>query len=289
MAETVNIFTPLGIRFWDSVLDRQVSDNLIVKAYPGSAPGAVVDAFRTASGVYAFQGLPGMHEIERYEGDDFLLPTPAKPFIIEVKDKLKRFLPMVFKVKLPLSYTGVYQGKEFAPDSGSPPSMEDLPGIFLVSAPTRTPLTGLAVIHATLVEKNANKPAAFAVMEVKVEGEETRYGIADHRGCITIMFPYPTFKVPLSSSPPANIIQQEWELIIRVYYGPGELKYPDNMNIPYLEEIAKQGQGGIWTDLSKLNSDEQSTEVLTFGKELILKTGNALKSVLLIDAAKSSP
>ncbi len=275
MAERVNIFTPLGIRFWDSVLDKQVSGNLIVKAYPGSAPGPVVDAFRTASGIYAFQGLPGMLEIERYEGDGIPLPPPSKSFIIEVKDKLKRFLSMVFAVELPLSYKGVYRGKEFAPDSGSPPSVENLPAFYLVSAPTRTPLPGLAVIHATLVDQNAKKPAAFAVMEVEVEGEETRYGIADDRGCITIMFPYPTFKVPLSNSPPANTIGQDWELIFRVYYGPGKLECPNNMNIPYLDEIAKQEQVKQWT------------EVLTFGKELILKTGGAEKAVLLIQAAKS--
>ena len=58
MAERVTQFTPLGIRFWDSVLDKQVSDHLLIKAYPTAGFRPVINAFRTASGIYAFQGLP---------------------------------------------------------------------------------------------------------------------------------------------------------------------------------------------------------------------------------------
>ncbi|HLP57643.1 MAG TPA: hypothetical protein VK186_02380, partial [Candidatus Deferrimicrobium sp.] len=64
MFEQVNTFTPLGIRFWDSALDRQVGDHLLVKAYPVHGYGSPVHAFRSASGIYAFQGLPGLREIE---------------------------------------------------------------------------------------------------------------------------------------------------------------------------------------------------------------------------------
>lgn len=302
MNEKITIFTLLGIRFRDSVLDKQVSDNLIVRAFPGSGSGPVVNAFRTASGVYAFQGLPGMHDIETYEGDS--VPGPPlsgkKSFIIEIKDKLRRFLPVVFTVKLPLPYNGVYLSGGEDGVTETPPSGSNPPAFYLFSAPTRTVSCGLAAIRATLVEQSTRKPAAYAMMEVRVEEEEVTnkwYGIADDRGCITVLFPYPSIKISLNTSPPADtdtlLYQHEWKLTIRVRYAPAELSYPVDMKIPLLESILKQSPGVIWTVRAEAPVidayvSEWST-VLTFGQELILRTEGVEKSELWIDAGTSPP
>ncbi len=272
MEEKVSVFTPLGIRFWDPVLDRQVDDYLIVKAYPGSGSGPVVDAFRTASGVYAFQGLPGLREVEFCHRDGV---PPEKPFIIEVKDKLRRFLPVIFEVELPLPYRGIYRSVDDSPESQQ---------FYLLSAPTRTVSAGLAVIHGALVEKTTGEPAAYAVMEVDVEssngGEDLGkwYGMADERGCISILFPYPDMEVSLSKSPPSSspvpLEQQEWQLTIQVRYAPGDLRYPTAVNIeteiPLLESILNQSEGRIWTDSDSF-VNQWSTELI-FGEALILTT-----------------
>lgn len=301
MAERVTNFTPLGIRFWDSVSDKQVSDHLMIKAYPVTGFRPVINAFRTASGIYAFQGLPGMREIENDDSDGVpAVPLSGKKsFFIEVKDELERFLPIVFKVELPLPELGVYLYGGAVSVTGSPPlsSAGNPPGFYLFSAPTRTVSPGLAVIYATLEEESTGDPAAHAVIEAQVQGEDTSankwYGIADEKGCISILLPYPSIKVSLSNSPPESTAEllkdQQWQLTLRVRYAPAELTYPTNGNdikIPYLESILKQSAGVIWTDLPGASKD-QWTEMLTFGKELILKTREAKKPVLLIDVAAS--
>jgi hypothetical protein len=155
----------------------------------------------------------------------------------------------------------------------------------------------LAVIYATLKEESTGDPAAHAVIEAQVEGEDTSankwYGIADEKGCISILLPYPSIKVSLSNSPPESTVEllkdQQWQLTLRVRYAPAELTYPNNrgnIKIPYLDSILKQSAGVIWTDWPGA-SVNQWTEMLTFGRELILKTRGVEKTELLIDTAAS--
>ena len=286
--------TPLGIRFWDSAQDRQVNDNLAVKAYPVKGTGPVVCAFRSASGVYGFQGLPGMRAVEFGEDNG-----DKKSFFIEVTDTLNRFLPAVFTIELPLDYDGVYLSDD-TPLPGSSPGTPNPPGFYLFSAPARGVSPGMAAIHATLIEQATKEPAAFAVMEVAVEssgGENMGkwYGIADERGCLSILFPYPAMEVSLSQSPPVgpslSLDRQEWQLTIQVRYEPAKLSYPSNINIengiPLLESILNQSAGVIWTQgpVSPVTGSyvDQWSTVLTFGKALILKTAGVEKSELWID------
>jgi len=291
MTEYQSTVTALGIRFWDLVSDGQVRDNLVVNAYPVLGAGAVKTvkrAFRTASGVYAFQGLPGMRAVEFDEGSG-----GPRSFYIEVRDKLNRYLPTVFQADLPLNYSGLYLSDDTALP-GSSPGSPNPPGFYLFSAPTRTVTPGLAVIHAALIEKATGEPAAYAVLEVDVEsngGEDMGkwYGISDERGCISILFPYPDMEVTLSQSSPASpaipLDRQEWQLTIQVHYAPGTLTYPANTamedRIPLLESILAQSAGGIWTESGTFVN--QWSTVLTFGEALILTTEGVDRSELWID------
>ena len=299
MVEYYTTVTALGIRFWDMTLDRQVSDNLVVKAYPVLGTGPVVSAFRSASGIYGFQGLPGMQAIELKKSDNEGIGVPGSPpfmksFYIEVTDKLNRFLPVIFTVELPLPYP-VYLSDDPVFSGGSPGSGNP-PGFYLFSSPSRTVSPGLAAIHAALVEQATGRPAAYAVLQVDVQGAGGEnvgilYGIADERGCISILFPYPDMEVSLSGSPPPNspdsLEQQEWQLTLQVRYEPGELKTPDNINIepkiPLLKEIFNQKEGKIWTKKPADEPDENLSTVLTFGEPLILRTKGVEKSELWID------
>lgn len=298
MTEFHSTVTALGIRFWDPVSDGQVRDNLVAKAYPVLGTGPVKTAFRTASGVYAFQGLPGLQAVELKESDDEDAGIPDTPsftrsFYIEVTDKLNRYLPTVFQADLPLSYDGLYLSDDTALP-GSSPGSPNPPGFYLFSAPSRTVTPGLAAIHTTLIDRTAGEPAAYAVLEVDVESTGgvdmgKWYGISDERGCISILFPYPDMEVSLSQSPPASpsvpLAEQEWQLTVQVRYAPDELTYPTNINmegdIPLLESILAQSAGGIWTGLDTFVN--QWSTVLTFGEALILTTEDVDKSELWID------
>lgn len=280
--EKITIFTPLGIRFWDPVQKVQITDNLTVRAIPEDTRYPIVNAFRTASGIYAFQGLPGLHGIEYPENKR--KPNLTKSFIIDIKDNLNRFLPVIFSVSLPLSYKGIY----LTYSQNSLP-LDDLPGFFLFSAPTRSISSGIAAVRGQLIVKSTNLPAAHAVLEVQVDGKKW-YGIADDRGCIAVMFPYPAFLSKLMASPsnerlPLSLNQQHWNLTIRVRYAQDVLKYPQGINIPYLSSILNQPLGLIWSTIERY-APEMSLNLI-FDQENILHTGGLSESIMWIDTGTS--
>ena len=163
--EELEVFTPLGIRFWDLTRDVAVSEGLQVTIRPPERPDLARQAFQTPSGIYAFRNLPGLRHVEASDPD---LPAGVHPvdgsppqgqrFIVEVEDRLRRFLPVTFAVDLP--HRGIYPTRPL----GSPPG-DGLPGFFLFSAPSRAILADTAVLRAQLVERlpgGQTRPAAYA-------------------------------------------------------------------------------------------------------------------------------
>src|SRR5262245_50957031 len=99
--EKISVYTPLGIRFWDLAGDVAVVDGLEVTARPPGAPQLTRRAFQTASGVYAFRDLPGLRSQEASNpelaaGVHPIAGTPLARFVIDVRDRLQRFLPATF-------------------------------------------------------------------------------------------------------------------------------------------------------------------------------------------------
>jgi hypothetical protein len=286
--ERVTIFTPLGIRFWDAAKDVPVKDGLMVTARSGTAPYSVVSAFRTRSGVYAFQGLPGLRHLEYPdEGGPLALSPPAgKRFLIEVTDTEGRYLPVTFGVDVP--YQGIFpSGAPTSPPGNKPP------GFYLFSAPTRTVTPELAAVRAQLEDRATQKPAGHAVLEIQAPGDQTWYGLADERGCIAVLFPYPTFTSPLHGSPPAPSPPegdgQSWHLNIRVRYSPPVLSLPPGGSLPYLQSILSQAPGSIWSSVAVPYGQPLSwvSAELFFGQELVLRTD--ARSTLVISAGASPP
>lgn len=293
-SEYRTLFTPLGIRFWDSVLDTQVSDNLEVTAVPLIGDSLPTRAFRTPSGVYAFQGLPQLSDIESFNSDGIppVDESEKKTFIIQVSDILNRFLPVVFSVRLPLSYNGVYLS-QFSTLQASTPSINSASGFYLFSSPMRSIPPGMAVVRATIVDQNSGQPASFALMEVQIADTSfTAYGIAHKNGSIAVIFPYPSVNFPVSTSPQTYssvmLEQQQWELKIRVKYQPSVLNYPKKSTIPDFKSIIDQSFGTLCTQWSEIPAERiyetQSSDVLNYGCECIVKTQNAGKSELRITA-----
>lgn len=282
--EAITLFTPLGIRFWDRVQNRQISNNLIVTARSEMNNSPVTQAFRTASGIYAFHGLPGLHDAE-YPDENFDFDTyPTRRFFIEVIDMKQQFLPVIFSVLAPMK--GIFPG-----NSGGSPPENALPGFYLFSAPTRSVLPGLAVIRGQIQEKVTGYPASYAVLEIQINGKKW-YGISNKQGSVSILFPYPKFISTLLISPPEETVplpfhQQKWNMTIEVRYEPETLTYPHNGEIPELRSIFKQKQGIIWST-TELSVQQLSSD-LTFGHEFILHTDGLTESVFFIDTERSSP
>ncbi len=186
--EKVSHYTPLGIRFWDWAGDVAVTEGLQVGIRPPARPDLQRRAFQTPSGIYAFRNLPGLRGLEASNPE---LPpgvhpvdsSPLQPqcFVVEVEDRLGRFLATTFQVDLP--YRGIYPTRP----AGSPLEPA-LPGFYLFSAPNRTVLAEMAVVRAQLVERLPDartRPASHAVLEVVavepdgVPGSTPAVGIAD--------------------------------------------------------------------------------------------------------------
>jgi hypothetical protein len=210
-------------------------------------------------------------------------PPASRRFIIEVTDQERRFLPMVLSVELP--YRGV-----FPTETPSSPLGHRLPGVYLFSSPTRPAMPSLAVVRAQLVDADTRQPAAHALMTVRVPGQTVAYGLADARGGIAVLFPYPAFTAVVGGSPPGTPLAtgglQHWEVNIGIRYEPSALTVPPGATQPELRSIVSQAPGIIWATEASQPLSLLAAELM-FGQELVLRTDET--SVLLIGAAASPP
>jgi hypothetical protein len=274
LIEELTVVTPLGVRFWDPVTDAAVTDELAVTAWPENVPGQVRPARRTPAGIYAFQNLPGLHGVEHPAGEGDAVDSPPSPpearrFVVEVRDRLRRFLPAAFVVPLP--YEGIYPTR---PAPGSPPPGAP-PGFYLFPAPARPPAAGLACVRGQLVDAATGAPGAHAVLEVRRNGGPARVGIADADGVVLVLFPYPLFEYTRVGSPPVLVglppRQQGWDLTVRLRYQPGDLRFTAGSEVPLLPSVLGQ-RSGLLRPSPSGPAVAEMTARLEFGRELILRT-----------------
>jgi len=277
--EQRTIFTALGIQFWDQTMDQAVTDGLMVAAQLQNAEYSPLPAVRTCSGVYAFQGLRSLNEVE-YPAGDAPPASPPKtlPFIITVLDSLNRFLPMIFTVELPLPYSGLFLSN----DTVSPPGSGARAYVF--SAPTRSAGTGIAVVRADLWDHEADRPAAFAALQVSVNGQ-VWIGIADDQGRAQIQFPSPLVQRLSLGSPPGigqgPISGMSWPIQVQVSYQPGVLSFPlkNAQDVVWPWNVAPSLKSILDSQKAAVIWQQQAgppvaawTGTLFYGQELVLRT-----------------
>jgi hypothetical protein len=211
--ERLTRVTPLGVRFWDvtqrTVASAAAIEGLSIVAYelPQEVAGvAALDSeevaksvandkprrlrmFPNPGGVFILQGAPGMSNVEFGAGDDSFWkqlsqdsPLTLRPFVIEVTDPRGRYLPFLFKASVPTRGLFVWNVGSPAETGGNVP---------LYPSPAGAMPTGLVVLHADLYNPDAKAPAAGAMVEVWLNGDRLARGIADARGAVTLVFPYP--------------------------------------------------------------------------------------------------
>lgn len=282
--ERVSVITPLGIRFWDPAFDVQISAGLTVTASPTGAADLAMTAVCTPSGIYAFNGLPGMHDTEYPQNNPDgpgSLPATAQ-FLIQVTDPTASFLPAAFFVDVP--FKGI-----FPTDLPQAPGAVAPPGFYLFSAPTRAASPLLAVVRAQLSERldaTTEQPAKYAVLEVDTPDGDTWVGLADQRGVLALLFAYPTFTSTSSAAsslvPSAAVPQQSWPLTVRVRYQPSVLSFPPGSSQPELRSVLAQAPATIWTQRASPPGQAVASlsSTLIFGQELVMSSAG--ESVLLV-------
>jgi hypothetical protein len=302
--ERLTMVAPLGLRFHDVTTGASIGSGLSVTIYPANNRARRVEAFVNRSGTYVLHHAPGLRAFEQGAGDeDFWTHLqPPQPFIVEVVDLERRFQPFSFEAELP-SARGLFNWlSPFEPSPPSPPSATK--SIPLYSAPARTLDSGMAVIRADLWNSQANRPAAWAVLEARLGGVLQARGISDERGSIALIFPYPKpTDAPLSSpveSPPVNknvpLLEQTWELTLDAGYAPAS-PATTTPSLPDLRATLDQlnaPPAKLWIDFAA--QEELASVTLRYGQELILKSQDsdtvsppAPQSVLFITPAGSPP
>jgi hypothetical protein len=209
------------------------------------------------------------------------LPATSR-FLVEVRDSTACFLPAAFFVDVP--FRGI-----FPTDLSQAPNTVAPPGFYLFSAPTRPATPLLALVRAQLSERldaTNDRAASYAVMEIDTPAGDTWVGLADERGALALLFPYPTFTSTSSAAsslvPSTAVPQQSWSITLRVRYQPSALSFPPGSFLPELRSVLAQAPAAIWTQRASPPGQALSAlpATLVYGQELVMRT--AQESALLI-------
>ncbi len=217
--EVVRLRCALGLRFRDSATRAIVTSGLRVTASPLSgARVEPVEGRANRSGVWTFHGLPGLRAFELgtrpfLDSARFSPPEPPR-FRIEVRDDDGRFLPSAF----------VAAASERGPFTFTVPAspLEDWSEVPLFSAPERPAPPGCAVIRADLTVRRAGLPdeparaalvRAAAIVRNRRTQPVTALGIANHKGSVSVVVPWPELVTLAELSPPGGLRMddQGWE------------------------------------------------------------------------------
>lgn len=260
--EKVTLTTPLGVRFWDFVTNRPIADALEAWLYQADRPKQRSYGLFNRAAVCVFQNVPGLRGFERAVGDDdpWSVVMP-KPWVLEVHDAERRFLPCRFQLAVP------HQGLDHQASLlvASPPSdMPALPpnSIPLFSAPQRSVGNDMAIVRAELHDQVLNQPAAWAFVTLHHKQQIVSYGMTDQRGRLTLLFAYPEVNQSVLGSPPTSrkraLSEQTWELTVTVRYGA--ITPPPT--VPTWHDVMQQPPATLVSG---------SSCTLAFGQELNLK------------------
>jgi hypothetical protein len=259
-AERVNRLCPLGVQFWDVGARTGISDGLDVVCYPKGVAFSEVRGVPNRSGTFSFQNLAFLRKAENGTGDEMFwnskIATEKVLFVIEVSDPRSRFLPLKFEVNLPhrgpfsLEFHG--NVSPLSPLSISPQevlSRINGPGskvrmgtwpnsplqanfcVPLFSAPSRGPIGGQAILYGEILT-NLGMPCPWALVTISIEaprrGPVYGIGLADEKGRVLIMFPYPEPVDLLPGSPygAASLTDQVWEAQIQAFWEPRPVLSP---------------------------------------------------------------
>lgn len=290
--EQLDTFTPLGLRFWDPVLDRAIVDGLRVTAWPMAAPGKQLIAVRNRSGVHTFRWLPGMRPVEhRYADPDFFDASPPqrRPFVVTVIDMLERYLPAAFRVDLPLPYHGVFLAESSASLPDAAPR-----GVYLFSSAARRTDERVTAVRGELLDADTRAPIPWAHVIVGAPHGAVFHGLADEAGRFAVFMPFPSLEEGFGGSPGSfghgsPIGERGWDITVSVNSQPGALDPLRGTTLPDYRSVLDQASADVWRvepDPSSLPDSQLSLRLL-FGTQLVVRS--APLAELLVTPAPLSP
>jgi len=205
-----------GVVFRDQFDGRVVADGLRVSlGDPHRPAGAAQRLAPNGQGVFVAHALRGLRAGPGATPP--ASPAPTRRYDLIVSDALGRYLPLRVPAELP------------HPDLFEPPCMAGSPGaaaphVTLYSAAARQAPAGCAVLRADLrLASDPGQGAAWARLELWLDGAPIAEGMADSRGSALLLFAPPALRdAPLHGSPPgAPAPLPSWQLTLRAFWNPG--------------------------------------------------------------------
>lgn len=277
--ERFSRFTPLGIRFWDPVADCQIVDGLHVTARAAAGIANVGSArkfrsIKTRGSVYSFSNLPGLYDVEIgiVSPEEAITNGDQRQFVIEINDRLNRYLDVAFTVALPLPYRGLF----LSDGSGSP--VENSPkGFYLYSSASRRLAGQYAQVRGQLRDQLTGQPAAHALVRVITENGESWFGIADTEGQFTVAMPFPDLSAGFGGSPATAQVplhEQSWNIDLEIGYSPTTLELLPGTDIPNYTSILNQTTANIFPSDPEVSASTvtQLSLLLEFNQPTVTRT-----------------
>lgn len=266
-------YSPLGIRFWDPVTDAQITENLVVSAWPIEVPSRKTAASKTMSNNYAFFCLPGLRDLELSTiAPEDVSEMDRRNFIVNVHDNAGRYIDVSFDVRLPLTYQGILLSENLDSPAKSAPK-----GVYMYSRISRTLPRHFAVVRGQLLDQTNGNPAQFALVKVSTEEGETWFGISDRDGQFLLSLPYPSLSDGFGGSPAGGQValhHQSWNINVEVCYAPTMQEHLVGTDIPNYVSVLGQDVAEIFPFDPDVSSTAiaQLPLVLEFNKAVVTRS-----------------
>ena len=289
--ERHSIVTPLGVQFVDDFSGVPIDSGLDVWTWPEGLPDRRVPARPAGSATYAAHGLPGFRDFERGDGDAAYwtkwLAAPKRRFIVEARDRDARFLPVQVRVELPAFGRARPSCPQLLPVSRRL-------AVPLFSAPTRLVPATAAIVRAELYDRSLQGPAAWAVVDARLNGRTIARGMTDRHGRLVLLFAYPEPQASWASPPIAvtspaatpmgPLADQRWSIDIVVRYDRSLLRHDVASRgdrtaaireVPDLCDALAQAPAALLADAASPSFDLTAI-TLRYGEAAVLRTANTL-------------
>jgi hypothetical protein len=245
--ERLTRVAPFGLGLWDLTLGRLVADEMTVTIFrlADSRTFETVSAIANRSGVFVPHDLFGGAVFD--EKWHPASASPADRLLITIRDTLDRYLPFALHLDPPLERGFAVPFclanlEPIASSAVSPPAPS--PYVPLFASPSRSVPAGMTAVRAALQDALTGAKAAYAVLEVHVDGQLLARGVADERGEVAAVFAYPEVTALPPWSPPGappprlRLVEQKWTIDVTVKYRRNLPRFP-------LEPVRREARDAV--------------------------------------------
>lgn len=277
--DTLTRVAPLGLGLWDPTLGRLVADGIHVGVHrlAGSRTFDRVPAIANRSGIFVPHDLFGGAVFDEHWHP--ATASPADHLLVTVRDTLERYLPVALHLDPPREHGFAVPPcltnlEPIALSAASPPPPS--PYVPLFASPSRPVPAGMTAVRAVLKDVVTGAAAAYAVLEVRADGQLIARGVADDRGEVAAVFAYPEVSAPPPWSPPGaptprlRLVDQSWPIDVKVRYRRNLPRVRPDPAQPAVPDLCDVLQQPAVTAVTASPPAPLGELVLRYGEELVL-------------------